>query len=146
MNLAFYVDKTSDTDLNKKIFNLLNDAVDKKLVNDACIFYNEVDFNPISKKFGSFNSTDMWFYSGTLVVTALNLLPMAMKVINKINLVYLYDKPKINDASQLMGMMSLFKSIKVCTDNEDNKKEFYRLTGKEIPVIKTFSAEEILGV
>lgn len=148
MNLAFYVDKTSDTELNKQIFNLLNDAIDQNLVGDACLFYNEVDFNPGVKKFGSFNSTDIWFFSGTLVVTTLGLLPLASKIVNKINLVYLYDK--INEQNKgivnLLAILCMSDKIKVCTTDTDSEKEFYRLTGKKIPVLNKFDAKEILGV
>lgn len=148
MNLGFYIDKTSDTPFNKDVFNLLNEAVDNHLVSDACIFYNEVDFNPNPKKFGSFNSTDLWFFSGTLVVTALNLLPLASKVVNKIKLIFLFDKSTIErgNAAHLMGLISLSKNIKVIASNKESESEYYRLTGQYIPILNKFNAENILKV
>lgn len=148
MNLGFYIDKTSDTPLNKQIFDLLNSAVDKHLVSDACIFYNEVDFNPNPKRFGSFNSTDMWFFSGTLVVTALNLLPLAHKIVNKIKLVFLFDKSTVEkgNTTQLLSLINTPKDVHVVASNKESEAEYYRLTGKCIPILYKLDAENILKV
>jgi hypothetical protein len=148
MNLGFYIDRTSDTPFNKEVFNLLNDAVDRHLVTDACIFYNEVDFNPNVKKFGSFNSTDLWFFSGTLVITALNLLPLATKIVNKIKLIFLFDKSTIEkgNAAHLMGLINLPKNVNIIASNKESESEYYRLTGKCIPILSKFNAENILKV
>ena len=148
MNLGFYVHTTSDTPLNRDIYNLLNEAVEEGVVDDASLFYNEIDYNPMEKKFGTFNSTDLWSFNGTLVVTTLNSVPLANKVVNKIKLIYLYTKSGMEKGNigQLMEMINLSKNISVITSDEEDKKEFYRLTKVNIPVISKFTAEEILKV
>ena len=148
MNLGFYVNTTSDTPLNRDIYNLLNEAVESGVVDDASLFYNEVDYNPMEKKFGTFNSTELWSFNGTLVVTSLNSVPLASGVVNEIKLIYLYTKSefKRGDLEQLMQIIGLSKSIPVLAKTEEDKKEFYRLTKQNIPVMSEFSAGEILKV
>ena len=148
MNLGFYVHSTSDTPLNKDISQLLNEAVENGVVKDASLFYNNIDFSPTDKKFGTFNSTDLWSFNGTLVVTNLTLLPMASNIVNKIKLIYLYASSEIQKGNigQLMELLNISEKIPVVARDADDKKEFYRLTKQTIPVLDKFSAEEILKV
>ena len=46
----------------------------------------------------------------------------------------------------LMEMINLSKNTTIMASNEEDKKEFYRLTKVNIPVISKFTAEEILKV
>ena len=148
MNLGFYVHQTSDTKLNSDIYQLLNSAIEQNLVDDASLFYNQIDYNPNVKKFGSFNSTDLWSFNGTLVVTSLASLPLAESVVNRIKLIYMYCKDEIasGDLNELMRLLSIDLSMTVVAKSAEDKKEFYRVTKKEIPAIKNFNAEEILKV
>jgi hypothetical protein len=43
-------------------------------------------------------------------------------------------------------MINLSKNTTIMASNEEDKKEFYRLTKVNIPVISKFTAEEILKV
>ena len=142
MNLGFYVHNTSNTPLNHKVYTVLNEALDGGLVSDAILFYDEVDFNPDDKKFGTFNSTDLWSFHGLLVVTHLNGLQMANNVVNDIDILYLYTK----DDNNLMSLISGTKDAQVITLNEEDSKNFKRLTGRDSILLEEFSAEEIMKV
>ena len=142
MNLGFYVHNTSNTPLNHKVYTALNEALDAGLVSDASLFYDEVDFNPIDKKFGTFNSTDLWSFHGLLVVTHLNGLQMANNVVNDIDILYLYTK----DDNNLMSLISGTKDAQVITLNEEDSNNFKRLTGRDSILLEEFSAEEIMKV
>jgi len=148
MNLGFYVHATTDTPLNREIYKLLNDGIEEGVVDDASLFYNEVDFNATEKKFGTFNSTELWSFNGTLVVATLPSVPLANKVVNKIKLIYLYTKGDLQKGNigQLMEIISLPSKMPVIAKSEEDEKEFYRLTKQRIPVLKEFSAREILKV
>ena len=148
MNLGFYVHSTSDTPLNKDIYQLLNNAVEEGVVKDASLFYNNIDYNPSDKKFGTFNSTDLWSFNGTLVVTNFDSLPMASNVVNKIKLIYLSTQSQFQkgNIAHLMELLNISDKISIIAKNEDDKKEFYRLTKRSISALDQFSAEEILKV
>ncbi len=150
MNLGFYVHNTSQSNLNSEIFSVLNDSIKTDKVDDATLFYNEIDHNPNldTKSFGIFNSTDMWSFKGTLVVTSLRLLPLALRVVNKIKLVYLHTAEGFEkgNISSVMDLINLPDKIDRIARNEQDAKEYKRLTGKDIKVMKSFTAEEILEV
>ena len=151
MNIGFYVHNTSQSDLNSQIFSLLNDSVQDGEVDDATLFYNEVDHNPSldTKKFGLFNSTDMWSFQGTLVVTSLSLLGLATKVVNKINLIYMYTKDNFeygNTGAVLSLIHSSVGDVKTVAKTEEDAREYKRMTGKEIVVLKGFNAKGFLEV
>ena len=142
MNLGFYVHNTSNTPLNQKVYTVLNEALDSGLVPDASLFYDEVDFNPVDKKFGTFNSTDLWSFHGLLVVTHLNGLKMANNVVNDIDILYLYTQGDNN----LMSLLSSTTDTQVVTLNEEDSKNFKRLTGRDSILLEKFSAEEVMKV
>ena len=143
MNLGFYVNNTSDTPLNAEIYDLLNKAVEENEVSDATLFYNEIDFNPREKKFGTFNSTDLWSFSGALVVTTLDALLMSSRVVNDIDLIYLYTNDVKNN---LMHLLDITKGDTVVTRSTEEQDNFYRLTGRETILLEEFTAPEILKV
>ena len=151
MNLGFYVHNTSQSDLNSQIFSLLNDSVKDGDVEDATLFYNEIDYNPSldTKKFGLFNSTDMWSFHGKLVVTSLGLLSLASKVVNKIELIHLYTKDNFeygNTGAVLSLINSSLGDVKTVAKTEEDAAEYRRMTGKDIEVLKAFNAKEFLEV
>ena len=141
MNLGFYVHSTRDSPLNTEIYNLLNVAMEGGQVEDASLFYNEVDFNPNSKKFGTFNSTDLWSFSGVLVTASLDNLLTATRIINKIRLAYLYSNEK-----NLMMLLGTTANVPVITRNEEDEKEYYRLTGQKSVLMKELDVNEIIKV
>ena len=142
MNLGFYVHNTANTPFNQKVYTVLNEALDNGIVPDASLFYDEVDFNPSDKKFGTFNSTDLWSFHGLLVVTHLDGLQMANNVVNDIDILYLYTEGDKN----LMSLISSTKEVQVITLNEEDRTNFKRLTGRDSILLERFSAEEIMKV
>ena len=142
MNLGFYVHNTANTPFNQKVYTVLNEALDNGIVPDASLFYDEVDFNPCDKKFGTFNSTDLWSFHGLLVVTHLDGLEMANNVVNDIDILYLYTEGDKN----LMSLISSTKDAQVITLNEEDRTNFKRLTGRDSILLEQFSAEEIMKV
>ena len=142
MNLGFYVHNTSNTPFNNAIYKVLNEALENNMVPDASLFYDEVDFNPSDKSFGTFNSTDLWSFEGLLVTTHLNGLQTAKSVVNNIEIVHLYTQTE----KSLMALIHNTKDIEVITLNEDDKNHFERLTGREPILLEQFSAEEIIKV
>ena len=123
MNLGFYVNNTSDTPLNAEIYDLLNKAVEENEVSDATLFYNEIDFNPREKK--------------------LDALLISSRVVNDIDLIYLYTNDVKNN---LMHLLDITKGVTVVTRSKEEQDNFYRLTGRETILLEEFTAPEILKV
>jgi len=142
MNLGFYVDSMDGSKRNVEIYNALNEAVDNKEVSDACMFFNNVDHNPVHVRFGAFNGTDIWHFTGKLIATSLSNVGKALASINKFELSYLYDPEDKN----VLGLLQLVGKVNVIAKNEEEGKEFYRLTGHKPKVLNSFSVKNILQV
>lgn len=138
--IAFYVDSLAESELNTKIFNFLNQATNNPNINDVSLFYNNINFNSNIAKFGIFNSTDLWNYTGLLVATTVDNVNFAKKIANKFKLVYLFTKQKFN-----IHLMDIIKDVEVIVSSEEDQKEFFRLTGKSSKLI-SFDSDNFLEV
>lgn len=127
MNLAFYINSLGKNELNEKVFECLNSAVTNDKITDVSLFYNNIDHNPYEAKFGQFNATDLWNYTGLLVVTTIKNVAFAIKVVNKIKLAFLFDG---NNYDDLFSLISVSNTVPVFCLNKKDQNEVYRLTGK----------------
>jgi len=129
MNLGIYISNLMDTDQLTHI----NKFVEKNAANvkDISIFYDNIAFNPDQTKCGMFNSTELWSFSGTLIVTSLRSLATALKVVNKINIVYYNGWENIDNALDFV-MLLQNSNIKVYARSEREAKQIYRLTGLNV--------------
>ncbi len=125
MKIGFYIDSIAGTEPTINLFNELNKAVEEGVVEDACVFYNKIDFNPIVPKFGVFNATDLWNFTGVLIATTLPTVMMAKSVVNRFSLSYLYDQDK-----DFVGLLHLPQDVPVLVKNEADERFIYRTTGK----------------
>lgn len=142
MNLGFYIEATNGSERNVQIYNALNSAVDNKEVEDACVFFNNVDHNPVHPRFGLFNGTDIWHFTGNLIATSIGNVQKALKSVNKFDLAYLYDPAEKN----LFGLLELIGRVDVLAINEEEAKEFFRLTGVQPKVLSSLTVKDIKQV
>ena len=142
MNVGFYVDSVGATPENGEIFDALNQAVDNHEVSDASVFYNDIDYNPVKPKFGLFNATDLWSFTGLLIATSLENVIRASKVVNKFKILYLYNKSNKN----LLMLLDICQSIPIVATNLEDSKEIYRLTGQKPVTVPKLSVNELLKV
>lgn len=140
MNIAFYVDSLAENEQTKQIFNCLNTAIDKEKVEDACLFYNVPAFNSNLAKFGFFNSTDLWSFTGLLINTTISGAIYSLNIVNKFKPAYLFTK-KVD----IMGLLYVSSKMPVFVLNEEDKKEIHRITGKTAKIIK-LNSESLIEV
>jgi hypothetical protein len=143
MNVGVYVSDFSDTNQIAGIAQELNQAISDKRIIDASLFYDGVCHNPVKLNFGSFNSTDLWNFNGSLIVTNLNSLVNALNIVNKINIYYYYgweDKPKTLDI-----LFATSRGIKILCRNEEDSSYIKRITGKH-PVGLSKNFENIVDL
>tara|TARA_B100000085_G_C18509857_1_gene499150 strand:+ start:217 stop:654 length:438 start_codon:yes stop_codon:yes gene_type:complete len=126
MNVAFYINQINKDEKTVAIFNGLNADIESGAIDNGSVFYKEIGQNPVEPKFGMFNSTDIWHFTGTLIATSMETFFDAIKAVNKYSLVYLFDGSKRHDVFSLIGMS---KATKILTTTEEDQKEVYRLTG-----------------
>jgi len=142
MNLGFYVKTMSPEGVNEKIYSALNNAVDNNEVDDASVFYDNIDYNPTETRFGMFNSTDIWYFTGNLITTSLETTHHALQAVNKFELSYLYNM----DEADVMPLIGVSKDVNVITDSSDAQKYFYRVTGVKPKLLKDFTVKSFCEV
>ena len=131
MNLGFYVDSQSQSEIVNSIYNALNSFVSGKTVENASLFYNDIDHNPIEPKFGCFNSTDIWYFTGNLVVVGVKNAMALGKVINKFKPFFLYSK----ESNTALQMVYVSKQMDILALNEEDAKYIKRITGVNAKIV-----------
>ena len=143
MNLGFYIDSIGESEFTNKVYDVLDKGIENNTLSDASVFYNNINFNSrTSNKFGIFNATDIWSFTGTLVCEGLLNTSKALNIVNKFKPIYLYKKEKMN----LLTFMDVISRTEAITITEEDKKEFYRLTGKKSRLFKQLSVDNIKKV
>ena len=138
MNIAFYVDNPGENDLQKKIFDCLNDAVENFKVEDASLFFENPTPFSNKAKFGIFNSTELWAYTGLLISTTLRGTMYAKNIANKFKLFHLFSSEK-----DIFSLIRVGNMAQIITLSKEDQQEVYRLTGK-MPKLVELKAESLI--
>ena len=142
MNLGFYIDSQKQSETTNKIYIALNAMVEGNLADNVNLFYNDIDFNPITPKFGCFNSTDIWYFTGKLIITSIKNALSLDKVINKFKPFFLYDGEK-NSALELIAINN---KMPIITQTEEHANYIKRVTGDKPRTLENADMEKVLGV
>lgn len=140
MNLAFYVESVAESEQSKQIFECLNNAIKEHKVSDASIFYNIPASNLNPAKFGLFNSTELWAFTGLLVNTTIQGAIYSLNIFNKFKPVYLFKKER-----DIMSLIYLASKMPIIVTSKEDEQEVYRLTGK-MPKLISLDAESLIGI
>ena len=127
MNLGIYISSLSSTDQLQSINKFVENNIKHKEIYDISIFYDDVAFNPSNTNCGMFNSTDLWSFNGNLIVTSINALNTALKVVNNINIFYYFGWEQQVETLYLLA--SIRNNIMVICRSEQEAQKIYRLTG-----------------
>lgn len=126
MNVAFYINQINQEEKTVNLFTGMNSDIESGAIDNGTVFYKEIGQSAIEPKFGMFNSTDIWYYTGTLIATSMETFLDAIKAVNKYSLAFLFYGDQNYDVFSLIGMS---RSTKILTTTEEDQKEVYRLTG-----------------
>jgi hypothetical protein len=129
MNVGIYIDTLVNTKQLEMVALCINDAIEKKLVKDASIFYDDVGHNPFNIKCGMFNSTDLWNFSGNLIVTSLNTALKSINIVNNLNLFYYYGLENKPNTLDLLHVLE--NNLEIICNSDSDAAEIYRTTGKQ---------------
>ena len=138
MNIAFYVDSVAENDQTKKIYECLNTAIKEEKVSDASLFFNTPAYNLDQSRFGMFNSTELWAFTGLLVNTTIRGAIYSLNITNKFKPTYLFNKDR-----DVMGLIYLSSKMPILATSKEDEQEVYRLTGKR-PKLVNLDAESLI--
>ena len=147
MNLGVYITNLGgqSTELDSIVDNI-NQGIKDGSLEDASIFYDTMSFVPTKMECGCFHSTDLWSFTGDLIITSIESAKTALDIVNKFNLFYYYDW---NHERNTIGLIDIVKNTRVKTicRNDKDAQELYRLTGtRHEAIIEDFNLEGILKV
>ena len=143
MHLGFYVGSRSpEKGSNQKIFSALNAGLKDGELDDAAVFYDNIDYNPIKTDFGMFNSTDIWYFTGNLVTTTLDATRHALEATNKFKLHYLYNEDEVD----VMSLIDVSNRTEIITESAEDQKYLYRVTGKKPKLLEDFTVKSFSEV
>jgi hypothetical protein len=112
---------------------------------DAAVFFNSVNFNPITTHFGMFDATELWHFTGKLITTSISNTVKAMNVVNRFDIAYLFNSQDKNEHN-IFELVRIAKTIPVIVTNALDEKEAYRITGVAPKLISNFSVQKIREV
>ena len=108
MNVAFYISQINQDKKTVEIFNGLNADLESGSIDNGSVFYKEIGQSAVEPKFGMFNSTDIWHFTGTLVATSMETFLDAIKAVNKYSLAYLFYGDNNHDVFALRWAQNPF--------------------------------------
>jgi hypothetical protein len=140
LNLGFYLEDVGDRDLIYLISQEINKAKTENQLSDASIFYDNIGPLAINVDAGMFNSTDLWDFTGSLVVFSLPSLSKAISYINKYDIYYYFGLQHYNT----MQLLDILWKQEIPTIASDNKasNNFFRITNRRTIAVN----EELVGI
>lgn len=131
MNIGLYIDSLGDEKAIKLFIDTIEQGFLSNQLDDASIFYDSVSFTPFNFPCGLFNSTELWNFSGKLLVFSLESLLNAVKIVNNIEIYYVFG---FEESINILAMLDLISSNDISIITKDNlgMLNFYRISGKKV--------------
>lgn len=139
MNIGYYTSTLGTTDINMKIFSFLNSAIENNEIENGSVFYEDIAFNPMPTRFGVFNSTDIWYFTGTLLVSGFIQADSIKKVVNKFEPLYVYDGNEKN----LLKLIDTISNMDVIVTSKEDFEYVNRVCGQEPFLVEEFTTDKI---
>lgn len=128
MNLGIYINNLGNHEQLEYIAKEINRGLENKELDDASIFYDGVAHNPYQINCGTFNSTDLWNFHGSLVVSNLGNAFMAIGIVNNIDIYYYYNWESGKHTLETISLMN--KGVNVICRTDADAENLFRITGQ----------------
>ena len=130
MKFGIYVENVGNHEISKPAFEAANTAVELPTYDDVALFFQNIGKKPLPNKFGMFNSTDIAYFTGSLVVTFLDGVKGTLKEVNDRAVYYYYG---LEETKDLFGLLAAVGDphVKVVANNKENFDYIRRVTGVE---------------
>jgi len=126
MNFGFYINNLSDEKQVGVIANAINNSLDDSRIEDIAVFFDNASPLRYSFPCATFNSCDLWAFSGNLIVFSQENLASSINIVNDINIYFYHGLEPIS----ALALMTLPCGKFIC-DSEDSVKEFKRICNRD---------------
>ncbi|NBO99197.1 MAG: hypothetical protein EBU90_03595 [Proteobacteria bacterium] len=129
MNLGIYIPSIGDRELLSNCLKEIYRGKKNNLISDASIFYNNSGPIDTPVECGLFNATDLWYFSGKLLVLSTECAIKTLGIVNNIDLYFGYGW---NDRNVLNILKVLeMPNVKVICKSKELENDLYRISGKK---------------
>lgn len=128
INLGVYIKDLSQQDCMAAVSQEIDNARKEGMIKDASIFFDDIGPVNVRVNAGFFNSTDIWNFTGDLVVFSLECLEKSLSYVNNFNLFFCYGVEPYNTLSMIRILQK--HNIPTIAAHEHAAGQFIRLTGK----------------
>lgn len=126
INLGIYMKDLSQKDCMAAISQEIDNARKSGELKDASIFFDDIGPVNIRVNAGFFNSTDIWNFTGDLVVFSLECLEKSLNYVNNFRLFYCYGVEPYNTLNMIRTLQK--NNIPTIAAHEHAANQFKRLT------------------
>jgi hypothetical protein len=136
-NIGIFIENVGDYEISNDAFEALN-LVDKSKVKDRALFFENIGPKPTNADFALFNSTEVWHFTGNLIVTFLEGLKFLNSTVNNKTIFFYYNSKEQATNKDLFGLIEAVgkDNVYIAVKNEKDHAEVLRLTG-DIPILMT---------
>lgn len=129
INFGIYLDTLKDEDLLEDIKREIVRGKKERIIKDASLFYEQISFIREPVPCGMFHSSDIWNFSGSLLVLSAT---AACKIENITNNIRMYVGYGWGDRNVLSTIKATNNSqTKFIARTPELASDFYRVTGKQ---------------
>lgn len=147
MNIGFYVDTLEGKGATNVAYATLNRWVEGELCSNASLFYTDIGYNPVVPKFALFNSTDVWNFTGNIILTSIASVASVDKAINKFKSLFFYDsQSQVDGFSNVMALIDIFNRVPFVVQRSEDFDYIKRITGKSPHFIKDPTPENLKDI
>lgn len=143
MKFGIFIENIGESKVAEPAYRAANAAVSLPKFTDVSLFYQNLGHCNVKRSFGIFNSTDICYFEGALVVTFLDGLKSVSNEINNRSVYYYYG---LEDRKDLFGYLRYLqdKNVKVLAGEGD--LEFVKKKLCRSDVIRCNTLEDVVGI
>ena len=139
MNIGVYIESLQNATPMISIMNKW--ASDESDINIS-LFYDDIGYVSENGNFGYFNSTDIWHFTGNLLLTSANCFNKIKKVINKFKPLFIF---KHGDGN-IFTLIEIVKTMPVIVTSQEDYDYIKRISGESPHLLEELTPSSIQEV
>lgn len=139
-NIGIYI---NTLEYNDDIKNLMDAIQSLGRDSNVSVFYDNVGNFPVQTPCGLFSSTDIWNFSGSLILTDLKQVDLVLNVVNNIDVYYWYTRSQDN----IFDLARLSTTLPIIASDKGSSDYIKRITGMQaVAVVEKYNLIELATV
>lgn len=139
-NIGIYINTLEYNDDTKGLMDAITELGTDHSVS---IFYDNVGNFPVQVPCGLFSSTDIWNFTGSLILTDLTQIDLVLNVVNDIDVYYWYTRSQ----DSIFDLARTATRIPIIASDQDSCDHIQRITGVPTAgLVNKYNLKELINV